>query len=1411
MAGSLATLFFDISANTKKLDSALKQAETESNKSANKMAGSFKKRWAVELSDLPKEAQKAAKAAEKEFAKIKLPNRSKARRAADNYAEARLSELKDIHTTAASVESARRANDRNYRFEAENMRDHLHGWVMKWEDVKDELAWERALSENRKGHKRSRRFPDIYNYRMGFRKIDQTPINFKKLASGQYENSIKSQTSKALSKVFTKDNIISKALSDNVNRSFSSSGIKNLKAKLSANLENTISKATDLKASTGNLAKSLEEAKKPLKEFNNLEKKVSKDTTETLKKVTKETSKASNSARSEVMKLAAEYRKQGFNQSDALKRAWAAKKYGGPGGSGGIPKIGWEAYSENLSSISRNFNRPGALGNTGEISSIVTKVGGLGSALEKVNLALGKMGPAIEVARKVAEPFIRTYINIFKTVVKTTESIALKIGQTMVNGLIAPLKKGLNIFGRSFGGPFGNRLGYYIGGGLAVGLTYKLKNLIRDMISGGGEFEQMTQGIQILFADTRVSTENNLEAINAASDKMRQNALMAYKNVGMNATEYMDMASGYATRITSELGGDTEKAADVINMAMQDMSDNWHLLGGDFELIKNAYESLLRGNYRTFDNLKLGYGQTKTEVERLLADAEKLSGVHYDIDNLSDIMLAIHEIQKATGMTGTTAREALTTWAGATNMLKNAWINFKDTVGQGLIWLLRPVLQVIARISDALVAAGLRFMAWAQKITGIKDMVIGKKNDKDYSSAATGIGGINDAIDGVGGSAGKAKKAVKDLKRELMGFDQINKLTGENGTDTGSGTSGGSGSGTGVDLDDLVDQSWMNRLVESAGEDIETIYEKYLKEAWEKADFAFIGTIVARKIAEALDKINWVHIQEICGKIGKSFATFLNGIFASDELWSELGETLAGAINSIIEIAYKFVTKFNYTNFGTAIATGLNHAISNIDTSKIGVIISERIKGMLDAATAFISVTDFKKIVSKLYTLLFNIDFPSIKEKAGNLGEAIANALNDVFSNRSEFLNEGFWDRLGKSFGNSITAVINFGYKAATKFEWDDFGEAISTFLYNTFADIDGKKLGQTIYETIHGIFTTIKTVLEDDETWDTLYQKVTEALEEIKFDQLIADAFTISDEVARKLWRFGKLLAHYVFQGFIEYLQKEHPIAYNILTGLLGSGVAGMTAENSIGGLFGVDTKTQYTVELIGDVTQSFKDMNRSWAGVYDKTAKVTGTGLVQGTLTAVYNTVRAIQSKPVTVSGYGNTTTSLKNTDTTIKGIHNKTAKVTATGERKQSFNTTEARYKGLQTKTVTVKMTAAMIVDSTQRAIINSLSKAFNLNIPKLAQGGFVKRNTPQLAIIGDNRREGEIVAPESKLAAMAQMAAGSGNAETNALLRQLIGLVASMNLNVELDGEAIKNNTVRRINNHTRSTGQLEILI
>ena len=1176
-------------------------------------------------------------------------------------------------------------------------------------------------------------------------------------------------------------------------------------------------------ADTSKFKKALDLTKQTLKQVDNLGKRTSVNVGKNMNDVAKATGKTVNQVRSEMMKLAHTYDKMtGMGMSDAISKAK---------GSLGIDykKVDFDddtlkkLKSGGIEGLSGKFSALSTVLGESGYSGLAGKLSGVSSALSKVGAVASKAGPyiaaiteALKVLGKIAKPIIKAYLKVFTTIAKTTGSIALQIGESLVNGLISPLKKGRDRLVNPFGKSFGNKFGYLIGGGIAAGISYKLKNFIKDTISGGGDFEQMTQGIQILFADTRTSTENNLEAISAASDKMRQNALMAYKNVGMNATEYMNMASSFATRITSELEGDTNKAADVINIAMQDMADNWHLLGGDFELIKNAYESLLRGNYRTFDNLKLGYGQTKTEVERLLADAEKLSGVHYDIDNLSDIMLAIHEIQKATGMTGTTAREALTTWAGATNMLKNAWINFKDTVGQGLIWLLRPVLAVIAKISDALVAVGIKFMTWAQKITGIKDMVVGKKNDKDYSSAATGIGGINDAIDGTGGSAGKAKKAIKDLKRELMGFDQINKLSGEKGTDTGSGTTGSSGTGGGVDLDDLVDQSWMNRLVESAGEDVETIYEKYLKEAWEKADFTGLGEIVARKIADVLDKINWTRIKEVCGKIGKSFATFLNGVFATDELWHELGETVGNAINSIVEIAYQFVSNFKWADFGKALAIGINDAVIKIDAVKIGKLISERIKGALDFAAALIGNIDFKTIGDKIAALLSNIDFPAIKEKAGKLGETIATALNDVLANNR------LWNEAGESFGESINSIINFGYKAVKKFDWKQLGLDIAAFINNTFREMDGEKLGKTIFETINGIFDTLLTLMDSIE-WDTVYAKVEEVVTAIDWGTLFEKAFTLTDETIDKLWNIGKLIFKEIWNGLWDGWEQGWR-KKSIDPKINGSLKVKVEPDEQSEKLTWDDIKTWWkgvgtnldkdpkTVKL----KENNVSLNETWTKI--KTWwKNAGTNLDNDP-----KQVKVKENKVSLSQTWENIKSWWKNRDLSEKKPKVKVDLPTWSGVR-DKWNNLMSKFKEKKVKIgldLAAKWSGAKewinrnVADRVNAIIPKSLKK-LGLRFPYLAEGGFVKANTPQLAMIGDNRHEGEIVAPESKLAAMAaqaaQAAAGSGNDEIVALLRQLITLVASKDNNIYLDGEAIKNNTVRRINNHTRSTGQLEILI
>ena len=149
----------------------------------------------------------------------------------------------------------------------------------------------------------------------------------------------------------------------------------------------------------------------------------------------------------------------------------------------------------------------------------------------------------------------------------------------------------------------------------------------------------------------------------------------------MSANEYMSTVTGFSASLLQSLGGDTEKAADVANMALIDMSDNANKMGTSMESIQYAYQGFAKQNYTMLDNLKLGYGGTKEEMQRLLADAQKLTGIKYDITSLNDVFQAIHVIQENLEITGTTAKEAEDTISGSISSMKSAWDNFLNGSG----------------------------------------------------------------------------------------------------------------------------------------------------------------------------------------------------------------------------------------------------------------------------------------------------------------------------------------------------------------------------------------------------------------------------------------------------------------------------------------------------------------------------------------------------------------------------------------------------------------------------------------------------------------------------------------------------------------------------------------------------------
>ena len=206
------------------------------------------------------------------------------------------------------------------------------------------------------------------------------------------------------------------------------------------------------------------------------------------------------------------------------------------------------------------------------------------------------------------------------------------------------------------------------GASVAIGsTTVALAGLGTASVNSYADLEQNVGGIETLFK--------------GSAEKVIKNAENAYKTAGMSANQYMETVTSFSASLLQSLGGDTEKAADVADMALTDMSDNANKMGTSMELIQNAYQGFAKQNYTMLDNLKLGYGGTQEEMKRLLADAEKLTGVKYDISNLSDVYNAIHAIQENLGITGTTAKEAASTITGSVASMKASFDNFLNGSG----------------------------------------------------------------------------------------------------------------------------------------------------------------------------------------------------------------------------------------------------------------------------------------------------------------------------------------------------------------------------------------------------------------------------------------------------------------------------------------------------------------------------------------------------------------------------------------------------------------------------------------------------------------------------------------------------------------------------------------------------------
>lgn len=570
--------------------------------------------------------------------------------------------------------------------------------------------------------------------------------------------------------------------------------------------------------------------------------------------------------------------------------------------------------------------------------------------------------------------------------------MATELGQAYVQ--IMPSAKGI---GKSTNGVLNNELrgvGDSAGEGIGKNLVKGIKKMIaaagigkalKDTIMEGANLEQSLGGVEAIFGD--------------AADKVKANARAAFQTAGVSANEYMEGVTSFAASLLNSTGGNAQLAADVADKAFRDMSDNANRFGTDMASIQNAYQGFAKQNYTMLDNLKLGYGGTKEEMERLLRDAQELSGVEYNIDNLADVYTAIGVIQDKLNVTGTTAKEAATTFTGSFNMMKAAAHNLMGSIALGeeigpalqalttsigifgknavrLLWniiqnipsLLQGVLQNLTTAFSNFKFGGL-IIAFHQTMTELVNVIL-TSGPAFLSSAVTMLTGlipglINSASNVISTTAQTIATQIPtmmaDLLPKILEFTQRLHDSVGNFVDAGIELLQGLISGIVASIPDLLANipliiiniaGLINDNVPKLIKGGITMIVSLAKGLWDNRHEILknLGNILLALVS-AIGAINWVGL-------GKNIITFIgNGV-------KNLASHLPTTLKDIATKALNYVKNINWLQLGKDIIRGIVNGIS-----AVGGLIRDRLMGLaasaLSAVKSFLGIGSPSKVFAK--------------------------------------------------------------------------------------------------------------------------------------------------------------------------------------------------------------------------------------------------------------------------------------------------------------------------------------------------------------------------------------------------------------------------------------------------------------
>lgn len=595
-----------------------------------------------------------------------------------------------------------------------------------------------------------------------------------------------------------------------------------------------------------------------------------------------------------------------------------------------------------------------------------------------------------------------------------------------ISGSISNVLDGeANSAGKSAGESIGKSLLGALGKVVTVAAVGKI---IKDAVSAGADFEQLVGGVETLFGAGGRSVEEYAQKVNmsveeaqesydklmSAQNKVLENANKAYKTAGVSANDYMEIATSSAAALVSSLGGDTEEAARLVDVAVVDMADNANKMGSDLTAIQNAYSGFAKGNFTMLDNLKLGYGGNQTEMQRLLDTAKRLKAaqgeyVEYSIDSYADIVQAIHVVQEEMGITGTTIEEGAKTVSGSLSMFKASWENFltaaasgENIWGQdGAVWGLIDSLQafvgnLVPMISEVL-----------SNLPGMVLYAIGSMtsavHQKFPEMLDAGVGLVRSMITGI----------MEDLPFTIA---QIFSLVGKI-------------------AETIINYDWL-----SVARDLITTF----RDSINVFTTEYFGTdfIVSDMVASIL-----MGLPELITTAGDTMLAFIDGLLAkipsvinsATEIISTLVTTVLANLPQVISAAGEVMSKF---------VSILLSRLPDIMSSAVKMIVTLT-QGIADKlpAIAESAVTVMKKLVSTLMSKLPDILSTGIKlilELAAGILRSlpdIVKAALTIAGGILDVIHDTDWGSLGQAI---ISGIIN-GLRSMAGALWDVMVEIASS------------------------------------------------------------------------------------------------------------------------------------------------------------------------------------------------------------------------------------------------------------------------------------------------------------------------------------------------------------------------------